>query len=53
MHFAFGYQRLAVGSRPAPAAQRAAVKAWCGELRPQGVCPVAIPKIKVRRFQYD
>ena len=38
---------------PAPAAQRAAVKVWCGELRPQGVCPVAIPKIKVRRFQCD
>jgi len=28
--------------------QRATVKVWCGELRPQGRCPVRLPQIKVR-----
>ena len=38
---------------PAPVSQRAAVKVWCGEMSPRGVCPVRLPRITVRRFETD
>lgn len=38
---------------PETVAQRAAVKVWCGEIKPQGCCPVRLPQVRVRRFEQD
>ncbi len=35
------------------ASQRAAVKAWLGEIEPTGVCPVHLPQVKIKRFEIE
>lgn len=34
-------------------AQRAAVKVWLGEIKPEGVCPVRLPQVKVKALDLD
>ena len=38
---------------PYAVSQRAAVRAWLGEITPAGVCPVRLPKVQVRRFPLE
>ena len=34
------------------ASQRAAVKVWLGEIPAEGKCPVRLPELKVKRFEF-
>ena len=36
-----------------PVAQRAAVKAWLGEIPIEGKCPVRLPKTRIRRWEFQ
>ncbi|MBQ9771470.1 MAG: hypothetical protein IJW23_06565 [Lentisphaeria bacterium] len=36
-----------------PVAQRAAVKAWLGEIPVEGTCPVCLPKTRIRRWEFQ
>lgn len=36
-----------------PVAQRAAVKAWLGEIPIEGKCPVRLPKTRIRRWDFQ
>lgn len=44
---------LLLAYSPYAVSQRAAVRAWLGEITPAGICPVRLPKVQVRRFPVE